>query len=181
MADTTARAASPAQYETADKISEVKVDLGTNELESAPLPLANGSATKTGIRNKIAIRDASSPFLMDEDEEQGDLFRKGSRRAHEDDEQDSLADKLLRASSPGEAANAEVSLDGQGSGSTSELRTAGSATNGSKARGRGRSKRSTKAVPALFRDNELYNSSRAASPISSLDGQLKLRRNAPRL
>jgi hypothetical protein len=180
MADTTVRAVSPPLHGTTDKRIEADVDLESNEDSSAQIPLGNGTASKTGAKNKVAIKDASSPFLMDEDEDQSILFKRGSRRAYEDDEQDGSADKTPAASPFGEVANLEVSLNEDGKAASSAVRAAGNRTD-SKGHGRGRSKQSTKTIPSLLvKDNDLYSSSRAASPVSSLDSQPKLRRNAPR-
>jgi len=176
MADHAVQAVSSALDATTDKKTDLDVNLDSIEYDNAPTSLAG---LKAGVKNRVAIRDASSPFLMDEDEEQDILFRRGSRRAEEDNEQDGHEVETPKASSPAHAADGERPLGGNEAAADFAITNAKGAIT-SKGRGRGRSRRSTKAVPSLFKDNELYNSSRAASPVSSLDGQAKLRRNAPR-
>lgn len=177
MAESVGQALSLPLQETTDEKIALDVNLDSNEYDNATTSLAGA---KTGVKNRVAIRDASSPFLMDEDEEQGSLFKRGSRRSYEDDEQDGREVETPEASPPGNTADGEEPISGISSAASPAVVTAMNATN-SKSRGRGRPKRSAKAAPSLFKDNELYNSSRAASPVSSLDGQSKLRRNAPRL
>jgi hypothetical protein len=165
-------------HANADEKTDLDFKLDSIEHDNSASSLAG---VKTGVKNRVAIRDASSPFLMDEDEEQDMLFRRGSRRPDEDDEQDGREAETPGASPPANTADNERPLGGNGVAASSAVATAAGNATTSKGRGRGRPRRSTKPAPSLFKDNELYNSSRAASPVSSLDGQAKLRRNAPRL
>lgn len=65
--------------------------------------------------------------------------------------------------------------DGASSGDAS------STTNNTSNRGRGRPKKNLKFVATSQKDEQEFRVKRAASPVSSLDGTVKLRRNAPRL
>jgi hypothetical protein len=111
MADSAGQAVSSVLHANADEKTDLDFKLDSIEHDNSASSLAG---VKTGVKNRVAIRDASSPFLMDEDEEQDMLFRRGSRRPDEDDEQDGREAETPGASPPANTADNERPLGGNG-------------------------------------------------------------------
>jgi hypothetical protein len=172
MGDIPGRTTSPS-YRT-DTTFEPTLGSGSQE-KSTQLPIIRFKGlARAGNKTNGVICDANSPFLMNDNEDQGTIISGGISSLHAGETKAWASQETANANELAKNVTGSRRLREENEGEVPQ-------EDQNMRRSRGRPRKQTKVVPSLSRDNETYSSSRPASPVSSLDGQTRPRRNAPRL